>query len=178
MKLVEIAKIDPTIIIEARYASTDNIIGEILYPSARLYLVKQTAERLTKVSSRLKKQNLRLKIWDAYRPVSVQKKLWQILPDDRYVASPEEGSRHNRGCAVDLTLVDLEGKELQMPTGHDEFGEKAHCDCMIAPKEAIKNREILRGAMMAEGFLPLDTEWWHFDDPDWEKYPVTDRYPN
>mgnify|MGYP000990869255 FL=1 len=117
---------------------------------------------------------LGLKIYDAYRPLSVQKIFWEIMPDERYVADPKKGSRHNRGMAVDLTLVDKEGKELSMPTEYDDFTEKAHRDYMNITEEQIINRKILEDVMTNYGFVGLPTEWWHFDYRGWENYEVMD----
>ncbi|MBV9080268.1 MAG: hypothetical protein JO102_04020, partial [Elusimicrobia bacterium] len=102
-------------------------------------------------------------------------KLWQIVPDPRYVADPKTGSRHNRGASVDLTLVDKSGNELTMPTPFDDFTEKAHRDYSQLPPEAIKNRKILQDAMEDEGFMGLPTEWWHFDDPEWSHFALRDE---
>jgi D-alanyl-D-alanine dipeptidase len=177
VELVDLSTFDPTFVIDARYATTENITGRPMYPGKTLYLERGAAEHLKRVQTSLRKQGLRLKILDAYRPLSVQKKLWQVMPDPRYVADPAKGSRHNRGSAVDVTLVDQSGRELQMPTAFDEFSEKAHRDFQDLPAEAIRNRTLLEKAMVAEGFEPLPTEWWHFDAPDWRRFPVMDRNP-
>lgn len=168
---------DPSIVIDTRYATTNNFTGQVLYPHDELYLVKDAALRLKRVNERLKKKQLRLKVWDAYRPLSIQKKLWAIVPDSRYVADPKKGSRYNRGCAVDVTIVDQDGNELPMPTGYDDFSEKAHLDYIDLPPEIIANRQLLIDVMTAEGFSTINTEWWHFDAPGWENYPVMDIIP-
>jgi len=120
------------------------------------------------------KYNLRLKVYDGYRPLSVQKKMWAIMPDERYVANPAKGSRHNRGCAVDLTLVDSLGNELDMGTPYDDFTEKSHIDYKNLPPEVLRNRRILQEAMTKFNFILMRTEWWHFDYKGWEKYPILD----
>jgi D-alanyl-D-alanine dipeptidase len=112
-----------------------------------------------------------LKLWDCYRPSAVQQQMWNAAPAPGYVADPRLGSNHNRGAAIDLTLVDARGRDLWMPTDFDEFSPRAHGNAP-APKAAARNRKILRDAMAAEGFLPLLTEWWHFDAPDAASYPV------
>lgn len=173
--LINIKDIDPTIVVEMRYAGTDNFTGRKLYGSAECLLCEPVARRLARVQKRLVQQGLGLKVWDCYRPLSVQKILWSLKPDDRYVANPRKGSRHNRGTAVDATLVARNGRELPMPTGFDEFSRRAHRDFSAASPEAIKNRELLRSAMEAEGFLGLATEWWHFDDPDWRQFALRDE---
>jgi D-alanyl-D-alanine dipeptidase len=172
--LVEVRKISPSILLDLRYATADNFVGKILYPGPFCFLQKNTALRLDRVQKKVKKKGLRLKVFDGYRPLSVTKILWEALPDPRYCADPLVGSKHNRGAAVDLTLVDSEGRELAMPSGFDEMGEKVHCCFMGGSDEALRHRQLLQDAMINEGFNLMETEWWHFDDPDWEKYPVLD----
>src|SRR5262245_10996887 len=159
-----------------RYATANNFTKQVLYPVAdECLLCEPAARRLAKVQKNLEKKGLGLKVWDCYRPVSVQKKLWDIVPDERYVANPKSGSRHNRGASVDLTLVDAKGKELPMPTAFDEFSEKAHRSYMDLPAEAVRNRQTLQEAMEAEGFVGLPTGWWHFDDPSWSQFALRDE---
>lgn len=177
VEFLALRDVDPSIVIDARYATANNFTGHVLYPHDELYLVKDAALRLKRVNERLKKMQLRLKVWDAYRPVSIQQKLWDIVPDSRYVADPKKGSRHNRGCAVDVTIVDQDDNELPMPTGYDDFSEKAHLDYMDLPPYIIANRQLLIDVMTAEGFSTISTEWWHFDAPGWENYPVMDINP-
>ena len=173
--LVEVQKINPRIRIDLRYTTPDNFMKEPLYPTAaRCFLRRETAAKLSRVQETLEKAGLGLKIFDGYRPLSVQKKMWARFPVEGYVANPAKGSNHNRGAAVDLTLVDLEGHELAMPSGYDEFSERSHRDYTGGSKAALKNREILQKAMEKEGFRGISTEWWHFDDVDCKKYPVLD----
>jgi D-alanyl-D-alanine dipeptidase len=176
-QLLNLRHVDTTFVIDSRYASKNNFVGIQLYPENELFLLKPVAERLKRVQERLRAQNVRLKILDAYRPLQVQKKMWELVPDERYVANPAKGSNHNRGCAVDVTLVDGSGKDLAMPTPFDDFTERAHSQFMNLPEHILKNRQILRDAMTAEGFLPFLTEWWHFDDPDCRQWPVLDINP-
>lgn len=174
-KLVNIQELDSTILIDVRYATENNFTGQKLYETDKVYLIKEAAQDLVKANKYLKeKYNLRLKIYDGYRPLSVQKKMWAIMPDDRYVANPAKGSRHNRGCAVDLTLVDSLGNELDMGTHYDDFTEKSHIDYKNLPPEVLRNRRILQEAMTKFNFTPMRTEWWHFDYKGWEKYPILD----
>ncbi|HKE01257.1 MAG TPA: M15 family metallopeptidase [Planctomycetota bacterium] len=173
-QLVEVATVDTTIVIDLRYATPNNVFGRPLYPVAKCALRHDVAVRLSRVQKRLRADGLGLKIWDAYRPLSVQKEMWAMKPDARYVADPKRGSRHNRGAAVDVTLVDRKGYELVMPTAFDDFSEKASRTWMKASPDAISNRQILADAMVAEGFVGLPTEWWHFDSPDSLDYPVVD----
>ncbi len=172
--LVDITTVIPDIVLDIRYATANNFTGQVLYPRAAAYLRKKVADKLAEVQTELKKQGLGLKIYDGYRSHSIQKKLWEIVPDERYVADPAKGSRHNRGAAVDLTIIDSTGQEIMMPTGYDDFTEKAHRDYMELPQEAIKNRAFLEELMAKHGFSGLPTEWWHFDADGWEQYPILD----
>lgn len=172
--LVELKAISPRIVQDIVYATPNNFTGKAVYPSAKCYLIRSVAERLHRVQLFFEKKGLGLKIFDAYRPLSVQKILWSLVPDPRYVADPAIGSKHNRGAAVDVTLIDPKGDELPMPTILDDFSEKAHCHYMGCSPEAIRNRSLLQEGMQKEGFLLFPTEWWHFDAPDWTAYPVLD----
>ncbi|MBS1515825.1 MAG: D-alanyl-D-alanine dipeptidase [Bacteroidetes bacterium] len=173
-EFIELNKMNPAILLDIRYATANNFTGKVVYPEARAFLVKDAALSLDSVQKELEKSGLGLKIYDGYRPLSVQKKFWEIMPDERYVADPKKGSRHNRGMAVDLTLVDKNGKELSMPTEYDDFTEKAHRDYMSLTEEQIKNRKILEDVMTKYGFTGLPTEWWHFDYKGWENFDVLD----
>ncbi len=173
-QFVDIATADPRILIDMRYASEDNFMKRAVYPMAKCFLRRKVVQRLSRVQDWLEKRELRLKILDAYRPLHVQRKLWEILPDDRYVAPPEKGSKHNRGAAVDITLADAQGRELVMPTGYDDFTANAHWSCIDLPLEALANRALLRKAMEMRGFMTYAFEWWHFDDADWSLYPIED----
>ena len=174
VEFIELDKMNPHIFLDIRYATTNNFTGKIVYPEARAFLVKEAALALDSVQKELEKSGLALKVFDAYRPLSVQKIFWEIMPDDRYVADPKKGSRYNRGMAVDLTLVYEDGKELAMPTEYDDFTEKAHRDYMALTDEQIKNRKILEDVMVKYGFIPFATEWWHFDYKGWENYNIMD----
>lgn len=172
--LVDVEKTVPGVVLDIRYATTNNFTGKQVYPVGKCYLRRSTAEKLKRVQADLAKRNLRLKVYDGYRPLSVQKKFWELVPDDRYVANPAKGSKHNRGGAVDVTLVDIRGKELPMPTDYDDFTEKAHQDYNQLPAEIIHNRQTLRLVMEKHGFKNIETEWWHFDDVDWKKFELMD----
>lgn len=175
VKLVDLQKLDPTIVVELVYATDDNFTGQAVYPAgSRAYLREEVAEKLLRVQKKLNKIGFGLKVWDAYRPLSVQYKFWEIYPVPGFVADPKTGSNHNRGAAVDVTLVDSEGKELSMPTKFDDFSEKAGRDYYDLPAKVIKNRQILEDYMVSEGFVPLRTEWWHFDDEHVKNYPILD----
>lgn len=173
-RLIDIRTVNDKIALDIRYATENNFLKRKVYPAARCVLRGAAAQALSQVQNDLVKQGLGLKVFDCYRPLSVQKLMWEILPDNRYVANPAKGSRHNRGAAVDLTLIDRNGKELEMPTGFDDFTEKAFRNSKAASPQAKKNSLLLEDAMKKSGFIPLATEWWHFDAPGWDKFSVLD----
>lgn len=172
--MVDIQSVNPGIRLDIRYATANNFTRQPVYDEARCYLIADAAGRLSDVQEELEKQGLGLKVFDCYRPLSVQKKFWALVPDERYVADPAKGSRHNRGAAVDLTLVAADGNELPMPTDFDDFTVKASRGYSDLPEEARRNRVMLQSAMEKNGFVGLPTEWWHFDFKGWEKHPVLD----
>ena len=172
--LVDIKEVNPHIRVDMKYAAEDNFTKKKLYDSNTCFLRKSTAVKLDAVQKELERMNLGLKVWDCYRPLAVQRIFWAILPDERYVANPETGSRHNRASAVDLTLVDSQGKELQMPTGFDDFSPRADHHYQDLPDQAIRNRELLKGLMEKAGFIPLPEEWWHYDDEKWMRFDLMD----
>jgi D-alanyl-D-alanine dipeptidase len=172
--IVDIKQVSPHIIVDMKYATEDNFTKKRLYDSNTCFLRKPTAIKLDAVQKELETMNLGVKVWDCYRPLAVQQTLWTILPDERYVADPKTGSRHNRASSVDVTLVDAQGKELQMPTGFDDFGPRAHHHYQDLPDQAIRNRELLKGLMEKAGFIPLPEEWWHYDDEKWVRYNIMD----
>lgn len=173
--IVPLKSIDSTIVQDVKYATADNFTKQVLYPSAKVFLRKIAAEHLARANEYLKKNhNVRIKIFDGFRPLFVQKIMWQILPDDRYVADPAKGSRHNRGAAVDVTLVDAEGNELDMGTPYDDFTERASFASRDVSEKAYSNRKLLRETMIQFGFVPMETEWWHFDFKDWKQFGILD----
>lgn len=172
--LVNIKALDSTIVVDLKYATADNFLQDTLYSANICLLRRAVAERLVKVHRQLQAEGLGLKIWDGYRPLSVQKKMWQKLPDPRYVADPSRGSNHNRGAAVDVTLVDRHGNELEMPTKFDDFSPAAGSDYPHVSEIAKKNRARLHRSMRAQGFQPTSSEWWHFNAHDCKKYPILD----
>lgn len=171
--LVDIQTVNRSIVLDIRYATTNNFMQRQLYPVGRCVLRFATAKALDRVQTDLAQQNLGLKVYDCYRPLSVQRQMWQELPDDRYVANPAKGSRHNRGAAVDITLVDRNAKELEMPTAYDDFTPKAHRDDTTASQQAQQNSKLLAAVMTKYGFIPLATEWWHFDGAGWQDFPIS-----
>ena len=173
--LVELVTIDPTLVLDIRYATKNNFLGFPVYPEARAFLQKDAALALAKVNAELKAQGLGLLILDAYRPHSVTQLMWDRTPVSQrdYVADPAKGSRHNRGAAVDLTIRSLStGKPVAMPSRYDDFSEKAHHSYQGSSAEARSNRAKLRALMEKHGFVPLANEWWHYDFQGWEKYPI------
>ncbi|WNZ43537.1 M15 family metallopeptidase [Leptolyngbya boryana CZ1] len=172
--LVDIRSINPRIALDIRYATTNNFVKQKLYPEARCILRAAAAQQLSQVQTALEAQGLGLKVYDCYRPLAIQRALWAIKPDDRFVANPAYGSRHNRGMAVDLTLVDRAGNELAMPTGFDDFSDRASRSYKNLPANVLKNRQTLEDAMVKAGFIPLATEWWHFDTKGWQNYAIRD----
>ncbi len=170
--LVDVHTMNPRILLDIRYATTNNFTHRKLYEDASCQLRESTARKLDAAEREVEKLGLRLKVFDCYRPLAVQRKLWAAVPDERYVADPAKGSRHNRGAAVDLTLVTAGGDELEMPTGYDDFTERAHRDYEAVSKRARRNRALLERVMVKHGFVGLATEWWHFDDREWDKCPV------
>lgn len=173
--LVRIRDIDASIFIDLKYATTDNFTGKILYYDTVAYLQRETAEKLHAAGQRLKslRPDLRLLVYDATRPLNVQKKMWEAVqntPYRRYVADPKRTSLHNYGAAVDLTLADRNGKPLDMGTAFDHFGEAANVvredDLLkrgILTPQQVKNRRLLREVMQASGFQSISGEWWHFN---------------
>jgi D-alanyl-D-alanine dipeptidase len=176
-KMVDIQKTIPNIVLDLRYATTNNFMGRIMYPEQPGYtfLRLPAARALAKVQRELNSMGYGLKIFDAYRPYSVTQKFWELVHDERYVADPKKGSGHNRGIATDLTIIDLETKqELKMPTGFDNFTDSAHHDFVHLSDEVLKNRKLLKETMEKYGFKAFDTEWWHYSLPDPEKFEVLD----
>jgi D-alanyl-D-alanine dipeptidase len=174
-ELVELVKLDKTIKLDIRYASTDNFLSTKIYGAARAFLQQPAAEALVRAHRALKRQGYGLLIHDAYRPWYVTKIFWDATPPAlrQYVADPAEGSRHNRGCAVDLTLYELKsGRAVVMPGLYDEMSERSHANYTGGSAEQRRLRDLLRAAMEAEGFAVYEFEWWHFDYKDWRLYPV------
>ena len=177
LKMIELQKIIPNIKYELHYATTDNFTKVRLYPKnlTKTFLRKKPAEALAEAAKELSTMGIGFKIWDAYRPYSVTQKFWELIHDERYVANPAKGSGHNRGIAIDLTLIDLKtGEELNMPTKFDDFSEKAHHGFQQLSPMQIKNREILKLTMEKHGFLKFQTEWWHYSWPNKNEYDVLD----
>jgi D-alanyl-D-alanine dipeptidase len=173
--LVELAKLDPTIRLEIRYATTNNFLGTVFYSEPRAFMQRPAAEAVVHASQKLKAMGYGLLVHDAYRPWYITKVFWDATPDDKkvFVADPAKGSRHNRGCAVDLTLYDLKTKKpIEMVSTYDETTARAYPDYPGGTSLQRWHRKLLRDAMAAEGFTVYDAEWWHFDYQDWQKYRI------
>lgn len=174
-ELVNLATFIPGIKLDLKYATTDNFMKRRLYSLPKAYLRRSAAETLKQINAELKTQQLGLKIFDAYRPYAVTKAMWNEIHDDTYVADPRHGSKHNRGCAVDLTLVDLKtGQDLLMTSEYGDLTPKAHHSYTQAAPIALQNRAKLKAIMEKYGFLPYESEWWHYNFKDWEKHDVLD----
>ncbi len=174
--LVEVRALIPDAVVDLRYATDDNFMKKRVYPvDAACLLLERSATMLVKAAEALRKQGFRLKLYDCYRPSSVQWELWKVMPVPGYVADPKKGSNHSRGGAVDLSLVTLQGKEVEMPSPYDFFGQAAHHGFEGGSDVARANRERLRAAMEAAGFTKNPMEWWHYDLPDAAKYPLRDE---
>ncbi len=175
--LVELITLDNTIKLDIRYATDNNFIGKTVYPEARAFLQKPAAKALLRVHKKLRKRGLGLLIFDGYRPWAITKLFWEVTPEDKrkFVANPEKGSKHNRGCAVDLTIYNLRtGQPVPMPSGYDEFTERASPDYTGGTDEERSNRDLLRKLMEDKGFTVNANEWWHFDYKNWEDYAIYD----
>ncbi|HNX97440.1 MAG TPA: M15 family metallopeptidase [Candidatus Aminicenantes bacterium] len=174
-ELVDLVPLIPSARLDIRYASERNFLGTPVYPAARALLQRPAAKALARVAEALKARGFGLLIHDAYRPWSVTWVFWQATPADQhgFVASPAKGSVHNRGCAIDLSLYRLaDGRPVTMPSGYDEFSPRAAAAYPGGTAKQRQLRDLLRQAMMAEGFKPITSEWWHFDYRDSALYPV------
>ena len=174
--LVELTSLDPTLRLDVRYATADNFLSTPVYDEARAFLQRPAAEALVRAHRALRSEGYGLLIHDAYRPWWVTRVFWDATPPDKrdlFVADPARGSRHNRGCAVDLTLYRLsDGRAVEMPSLYDEMTERAFPTYAGGTPEQRARRDLLRTAMEREGFAVFESEWWHFDYGDWREYPI------
>ena len=159
---------------DIRYATTNNFLKSKVYDCAECYTRVKTARALIKANNDFMKQGYKIKFFDCYRPNSVQYKMWEIVPNPQYVANPDKGSIHNRGGAVDITLISLDGMELDMGTDFDYFGKRAYHDNMNLPEEILNNRKVLKGTMEKYGFWSVRTEWWHYNLNKASNDPIAD----
>jgi D-alanyl-D-alanine dipeptidase len=175
--LVDLETLGVPLQLDIRYATANNFVGRAVYDEARAFLQRPAAEALARAARTVEQEGYGLLVFDGYRPWRVTKLFWDVTPPDKkqFVANPENGSRHNRGCAVDLSLYDLAtGKEVEMPSPYDDFTEAASPDYLGGSREARAHRSLLRAAMEAEGFRVYEHEWWHYDYKDWREYRVLD----
>ena len=175
--MIELNKLSKSIKLDIKYSTADNFVGRPVYTEARAFLQRPAAEALVRINEQLNVQNLGLVIYDAYRPWAVTKLFWEVVREDQrdYVADPANGSKHNRGCAVDLSIYDLNtGKTLPMPSGYDEFNERASPEYAGGTEAERKNRDLLRKLMEADGFTVNANEWWHFDYYGWQDFAIYD----
>lgn len=173
--LVDLEKYIPNVVLDIRYATAHNFTGEIIYKSAKAYARKPVAEALKKAQEEFNRQGVGIKIYDAYRPYAATVKFYEVYRDTTFVASPYRGSRHNRGCAIDMTLIDLKtGAELKMPTGYDAFVREARPTYPVKDPDVKKNRDLLIAVMAKHGFRVNSAEWWHFDFKGWSNFEVMD----
>ncbi|MEO5563506.1 MAG: M15 family metallopeptidase [Chitinophagaceae bacterium] len=176
-QMVELKTLIPTLIYDLRYATTNNFMHRLMYPleTSMTFLRRPAADSLLEIQEELNKKGIGIKIFDAYRPYSVTVKFWELVHDERYVANPARGSGHNRGIAVDLTLVYLkDNSELDMGTGFDNFSDTAHHSFTQLPRQILQNRKLLRSTMEKYGFKALETEWWHYFLPEGSRFEVLD----
>jgi D-alanyl-D-alanine dipeptidase len=175
-RLADAARAVPDAVLDLRYATPSNFLGRAVYPpGARCLLLPPVAERLARAAARLRPQGLRLRIYDCYRPLAVQREMWRLVPRRGFVADPARGSNHNRAAAVDVGLAAADGSEVELPTAFDAFEPRARADARAGvPAAARRNRDRLRAAMEAEGFRVNRMEWWHFDAPEARGAPVLD----
>jgi D-alanyl-D-alanine dipeptidase len=170
--LVNVQEVNPHIKLDIRYATSNNFIKKQVYKKPICFVHRIVAEKLNAVQKELETMGLGLLLWDGYRSLAVQEIFWSLIPDERYVMPPSKGSRHNRGVAVDCTLITKDGIQLPMPTDFDDFSDKAHADYMDLSQEVLNNRKLLQTIMCKHGFKIMKWEWWHFDLQEWEEYPL------
>lgn len=173
--LVDVARLLPSAVLDIRYATPDNFTGKTLYPAARCLLRPEVARRLSRAAARIERKGYRLRIYDCYRPLSVQRAMWAAYPRAGFVADPKGGSLHNRGAAVDVGLSGPDGSEVEMPTRFDAFDPKARASARSGiPARIRARRDLLRAAMEAEGFIVNPLEWWHYAARDALRFPLLD----
>lgn len=175
LEMIDLENTISDIVLDIRYATSNNFTHEVIYSAPKAFARKAVAEALCKVQDSLAFHNIGIKIYDAYRPYAATLRFYEVYPDTNFVANPRYGSRHNRGCAIDITLVEKStGKEIPMPTEFDDFSEKAHPVYANLPDTVLANRAFLFSIMSHFGFTHYPTEWWHFDYIGWENYPLMD----
>ncbi len=175
LELVEIKKAIPSVVLDIRYATTNNFMKEVMYRQPRAFARKPVVEKLKAIQAALNNDGYGLKIYDGYRPYDVTVLFYEKASDKNFVANPAKGSKHNRGCAIDLSIIDLKtGKDVPMPTPYDSFEAAASATYEDLPAQIIKNRDYLIKMMEANGFKVLPHEWWHFDFIGWQNFDLMD----
>ncbi|MBQ4820797.1 M15 family metallopeptidase [Aquimarina sp. MMG016] len=173
-EFINIEELSNYFVLDMKYATSDNFLKEAVYSCAKCYVRGAVAKALMSANKDFMKQGYRIKLFDCYRPHSVQKKMWKLVPDPGYVANPKGGSVHNRGAALDITLTDLKGNELDMGTAFDHFGKEAAHAYADLSDEVKTNRKLLRGTMEKHGFSTIRTEWWHYNFEGGKKFKISD----
>ncbi len=174
-ELIELKKAIPSIVLDIRYATKNNFMQQVMYQQARAFARKPVVEQLKKIQAILNKKGYGLKIFDAYRPYAITLAFWEKASDKNFVANPNKGSKHNRGCAIDLSLIYFKtGKDVPMPTPYDSFAPEAAPHFENLAPEVIKNRDFLIATMQGNGFKVIYNEWWHFDFNGWQGYDLMD----
>ncbi|HYF33627.1 MAG TPA: M15 family metallopeptidase [Chitinophagaceae bacterium] len=176
-KMVELTSMVPGLVYDLRYATRNNFMKTRMYPAntRHTFMRLPAAKALAQVQSRMNAQGYGLKVWDAYRPYSVTERFWEMIRDERYVANPAKASGHNRGLAIDLTIIELStGKELDMGTGFDNFTDTAHHNFTKLSTQVLQNRKLLKDAMESSGFIAFESEWWHYSFPNTRNYEPLD----
>lgn len=175
LELVDIKKTIPSVVLDIRYATKNNFMQQVMYKQARAFARKPVVEKLKLIQASLRKKGYGLKIYDGYRPYAVTVSFYEKASDKNFVANPSKGSKHNRGCAIDLSIIDLKtGKDVPMPTPYDSFEAAAAPHYTDLPPQIIKNRDFLINTMQANGFKVIYNEWWHFDFIGWQAYDLMD----
>ncbi len=171
---VDITSLSNDFVLDMRYATSNNFLKEKVYPCAKCYVRKNVANALLQANKDLMKEGYRIKLFDCYRPHSIQKKMWKIFPNPGYVADPKGGSVHNRGAAVDLSIVRLDGGAIDMGTDFDHFGKEAHHSYSMLSKTVLGHRKLLKEIMQKNGFTTIRTEWWHYNYKSGKSYKISD----
>jgi len=173
-EFIDIESLSDYFVLEIKYATPDNFLKEAVYSCAKCYVRGVVAKALIAANKDLMEKGYRIQFFDCYRPHSVQKKMWEIYPVPGYVANPRGGSVHNRGAAIDITLTDLQGNEIDMGTPYDHFGKEAHHSYQGLPEEVLANRKILKETMQQHGFTIIRSEWWHYNYGGGKKFKISD----
>jgi D-alanyl-D-alanine dipeptidase len=173
-QLVDVTQVVPDVVLDLRYATTNNFLKRQLYAKPLCLLRPDAAAALKRAADLLRPQGFRIRMWDCYRPHRVQKVMWEAYPVRGYVAPPDPGSVHNRAGAVDVSLSDLQGNPVEMPTDFDDFSTRANLHGRVLKPEHAVRRQLLRDAFEAAGFTGIRSEWWHFEGPNARRHPVLD----